>query len=170
MTCEREYFSTLEDILKKYYVKTADNNILSAEGIGMVTVLEEINGQCLERKLREVLYVPGLRRNLFSISKITDRSFSFHMFQYRCAVCDRGGKLTSVGVRYDNLYRMLLSVKNVHSRNAVDKKWREQLYVWHKRLGHVNINSVINTNKLFPIDKLEKCSKFFCKVCINHGL
>ena len=113
MSFKKEYFSTLEDVSEKYYVKTADNNILSAEGMGTVTVLEEINGQSIERKLTDVLYVPGLRRNLFSISKIPDKSFSFHVFQGRCEVRDKSGKLTSAGVRYGNLYRMLFSVKSV---------------------------------------------------------
>ena len=61
---------------------------------------------------------------------------------------------------------MLFSIKIVYSSNAVDTKRREKLYLWHQRLGHVNINLGINTRKLFPIDKLEKFSKFFYEVCI----
>ena len=142
MSFKKEYFSTLEDISEKYIV----NNSLSAEGIGTVTVLEEINGQSIERKLTDVLYVSGLRRNPFSISKITDKIFSFNVFQDRREVRDKSEKLTSAGVRYGNLYRMLFSVKGVYSCNAVGTKERKQLYLWNQRLGHVNINSVINTS------------------------
>ena len=122
MSFRKEYFTTLEKVSEKYFVKTADNNVLSAEGFCTVNITEEVQGERIEKTLTDVLYVPGLRRNLFSISRIADKSFSFHAFKDKCEVRDKNGKLTSAGVRYGNLYRMLFSVKNILPCNVADTK------------------------------------------------
>lgn len=67
-------------------MQIADNNTLSSTGIGTVKVEEKVNGQIHERVLQDVLYVPSLRRNLFSIPAITEKGFSFFASKDTCEI------------------------------------------------------------------------------------
>ena len=43
-------------------------------------IREKVNGQKKERVFSNVLYIPGLRKNLFSITTAKERQFYFHAF------------------------------------------------------------------------------------------
>ncbi|CAK9832648.1 Retrovirus-related Pol polyprotein from transposon TNT 1-94 [Anthophora retusa] len=78
MTFRKDFFTSVNLLNEARHVKIADDKILPVTGIGTVIISEQVNGKAIERELQNVLLVPQLRRNLFSIATINDKKFSFH--------------------------------------------------------------------------------------------
>ena len=108
MTFREDFFTTLEPIDLEQLVKVADDKVLPVAGKGKIIITEVIDGQTQEREMENVLFVPGLKRNLFSIGTINDKKFSFHSYENQCEIRDRDGKLSSRGVRHGKLFRIYL--------------------------------------------------------------
>ena len=140
------------------------------EAIGELP-LELDNGFVL--LLRDVLFVPSLRRNLISVSRLDDKNIHCHFGDHKCIIqCNN----IDVGltIRRDMLY--LLSQCNVvnaidasdsvrvtrknNKRKRNDGKTSSKL--WHCRLGHISrgrIERLIKEEILHPLDftDLEHC-------------
>ena len=87
--------------------------------------------------LRDVLYVPGLKKNLVSISMIEDQGLgvSFldghvHMFPKTVGPY----ALVTIGVRCGKLYRLLFQPQHAlaHSND------NELCELWHRRMAHLH--------------------------------
>ena len=163
MTYRRDFFSEIKNVPPGSCIKVADDKRLPATGIGNIKIREMIDNKVFERVLTNVLFVPDLKRNLFSIGAVNDKGFSFHSYRDRCEVRDKNGKITSLGVRYGTLFRMLFDVGILPECNLAGN-----LMLWHERMGHVNVRSLLHTTKMFEIDESAlKCDKeFFCETCV----
>ena len=170
MTYRSDFFSSLEAVTEDHFVKVADDKILAVTGKGTIIIQEEIRGSLQERELKNVLLVPGLKRNLFSIGTVSNKNFSFHAYKEKCEIRDSNGKLSSIGVRYKTLFRMLFKVKIPIECNVADLRINsnsEKLKLWHERMAHVNICAVKNTCKNLELCELKTGSlDFFCEACI----
>ena len=147
MTFRKEFFTFLNPLAGTRYVKIAGNKILLAAGMGTVVISEQVSGKFIERELQNVLLVPELRRNLFSIATINDKKFSFHAYENHCEVRDKSGRLASRGVRHGGLFKMLFQVKVPMQCNIAESK-KTKLKLWHERMGDVNIQALVNTSKV----------------------
>ena len=169
MTFRRDFFTSLKPLKEKQSVKIADNKMLPIEGIGNMRIQETVNGQQKERVLSNVLYIPDLRKNLFSITTINDRQFSFHAFANRCEVRDREGKVSSHGIRRGNLFQMLFEVIIPSAEcNVAQEKAHSMNKLWHERMGHVNMRALTKMSKLMNSKDfvIEKEDDFFCESCM----
>ena len=72
MTGIRQYFTDLIETGLDLEVVLGDNSSVRAVGRGIVSFQRD-NGESM--KLRDVLYVPGLKKNLVLVSTIEDRGF-----------------------------------------------------------------------------------------------
>lgn len=165
MTWRREIFQNFNPSETIKHVKIADDKLLPISGTGVVNIQVDLNGKVYDRTLSNVLLVPGLKRNLFSVGAVNDKKFSFHAYEQHCEVRDQGGELSSVGVRYGNLYRMLFKVKDPECNITTVPT----LKLRHERMGHININSVKETEKVNAVEglkfKTDKNEDFFCEPC-----
>lgn len=98
MTSHREYFRELTSETSVQYVKIADNKVLQTAGIGVIDIRVEVNGTLHDRQLSNVLYVPNLSRNLFSVGAVNDKKFSFHSYKDHCEVRDSSNNISSIGL------------------------------------------------------------------------
>lgn len=74
MTDQLTILSNFKEINpEKWSVTGIGSTKLSAHGIGDVRVISSVNGEELNGVIKEVLYVPGLGMNLFSIGTATDK-------------------------------------------------------------------------------------------------
>lgn len=165
MTYQKEYFTHLENLPQPYSVRVADNKDLTATGKGTILIEETVNGRFIQRELRDVLLVPNLKRHLFSVGTISNKNYSFHVFKDKCEIRDRDGKLSSVGVRYKNLFRMCFKVKMPLECNAAQAS-TATLKLWHERMAHVNVRAVQQTCKEHNLLELDTKCDFFCEACI----
>lgn len=164
MTSHREYFREFVPENDVHFVKIADNKTLSVEGVGRVDITVKLKDKVFIRHLSNVLYVPDLKRNLFSIIAITERHFSFHCFGAKCEVREKNGALSATGTRHGNLFYMDFQVNLLNCTVATVNS----LKLWHERFGHVNVKSVKDTIISAVAEKLEfsDVNDFFCEICI----
>ena len=101
-------------------------------------------------QLSDVLYVPSLRRNLISVSRLDDDGYDCHFGNGKCQIVFNN-KCVGLAFRQDKLYLLSLSEnvndvstenKNVSSSmNARNK--RKRVYdvsskLWHCHLAHIS--------------------------------
>nr|CAD7197384.1 unnamed protein product [Timema douglasi] len=130
MTFRRDFFSELRPVGKIKLVQIASDMMLPVAGIGTIYILAEVHGKKVNRKLTNVLLVPDLKRNLFSVGAINDKNFSFHSYHNHCEVRERSGALSAKGVRHGSLFRMLFEVQVSSKCNVAEVN---SLKLWHER-------------------------------------
>ncbi|KAK9712021.1 GAG-pre-integrase domain [Popillia japonica] len=145
-------------------VKFADNKVLPTAGIGTVEIQVVLNGKVFERRLSKVLYVPGLKRNLFSVGAATEKNLSLHCFKDHCEVTDKEGILSAVDVRNGKLFHMNFLVKTVECNVATS----HSLKLWHERFSHISVQRIKNTSRVSAVRGLEinDTTNFLCESCI----
>ena len=72
MTGAREQFTQFSEKELNLAVELGDNRIVRVVGVGTVSFQRE---SLPPLKVREVLYVPGLKKNLISVSTIEDQGY-----------------------------------------------------------------------------------------------
>jgi hypothetical protein len=179
MTEHRHWFSTFKDVPSSTWpVTVADDRNLWVRGIGDINITRTIDGVQKQGTLRKVLFIPELRRNLFSIGLATKSGLSFQTVDDTCVLYhDRGkGPKVMEGVQTGTLFKMsitpvppnpstsspstALSVVNQHSTEPI---------LWHNRMGHINmqvLKNMSNHNSLrdFTIS-FSKPPSVVCKGC-----
>ncbi|RWR98958.1 integrase core domain protein-like protein, partial [Dinothrombium tinctorium] len=74
MTSRRDWFTTFEPILNKSHsIRLGDNHEVFAKGKGTVTIHAIVGNEWTPHQMLNVLYVPELKKNLFSIGATTDK-------------------------------------------------------------------------------------------------
>jgi hypothetical protein len=87
MTDRREWFDTFESIpLGLHAVQIADDTKIWVRGRGSICIQALVDGRYYKRRLHRVLYVPNLKRNLFSIGLISKRNMSFITLPRKCEI------------------------------------------------------------------------------------
>jgi len=123
------------------------------EDIGVVS-LNLPSGHVL--LLKDVVYVPSMRRNLISVSILDKCGYTFEFGNGKLVVYFNS-IIVGSGVLYDGLYMLNLndmSVNSVigHKRSRVDEN---SSMLWHRRLGHISrprIERLIKEGILHDLD------------------
>ena len=138
MCTRKSEFSELQDI-KPIDIVLGDGHTLQATGIGKVPLNVKIPGGTQSCTLNEVLYVPGLAYNLFSISKSTaggktavfdGRNFEIQM---------DGGRVIASGSRRGSLYHLSVEKEHVACTASAD--------LWDRRHGHLGVQRLKKPGK-----------------------
>ena len=123
--------------------------------------------------MHEVLYVPDLHSNLLSMSKLISRGLNVHFNSLGCVVRASNGEMLAVASLESNLYQLDTNVVNgakmsylAHSDGNL-----YSLELWHKRLGHLNANSVKTLQSMVSGMDVQTVPKdvhsFTCEGCIQ---
>ena len=114
--------------------------------------------------IEKVLLVDGLKHNLLSISQLCDKGFKVIFESSHCIIKDsQNDKIIFMGHRNENVYTIDISKYEGHNRcfsSMHDESW-----LWHRRLGHVNMNLITQLNKNELVRGLPKISFEKDKVC-----
>jgi len=89
----------------------------------------------------EVLFVIALKQNLLSISQICDKGNDLIFKKHGCEIQrENNGKLMVISIRTSgNLYTLSNISKGLYLLGKESDDW-----LWHKRLGHINFESLVN--------------------------
>ncbi|KAM1476645.1 hypothetical protein ACFXTO_038605 [Malus domestica] len=154
-----------------YNVFVGEGTKVAVESVGIVKLVLCF-GFVLE--LKDVLYVPKMRRNLISASKIVKDRFSFlgddeclKIFKKNCHNTILGTALLS-----DNLWNLNCPVKalnhTIFSISAKRMIGQDTSYIlWHKRLGHISKERLIKLSKTELIPKLDLSTTTECVDCLK---
>jgi len=107
MTGFRDHFSEFTEGEVGVEVILGDDFIVRAEGVGSVSFMRESQ---TPMTVKGVLYVPGLRKNLISVSAIEDKGYRVVFEDGQVLMSFRGSSITSakvIGVRLGRLYTFL---------------------------------------------------------------
>eukprot|EP00253_Pinus_taeda_P028028 PITA_28028 len=103
------------------------------------------------KHLKNVLYVPGIKKNLISVSMITDQDMQVQFFKNGCVIQDSQLETVATGVRVGNLYR--LDARSM-PRQAMVAATSTVKNLWHQRFGHLNLQDLILLQKKGMVDGL----------------
>ena len=144
-----------------------DNGSLATVlGTGQVTITTRVGKKLQSLVLRDVLYVPALRRNLLSVSSLRDHhKVLFNRDQV--LITQYGGRCVAVASHKDNLYMLKQLHVATAEVNLVDQRSSNLLMVWHRRLGHVVFRSLQCLTSLGRLGSLTKALAQDFKLCVG---
>lgn len=131
---------SISNVRKKRFhtkVELGDNGTYAIEGIGSTSLKLE-SGWSLH--LEEVLYVPGLKKNLLSVGVLEDKGYNVAFTKGKAIMWPSGGDMSSaieIGVKEGNVYRL--------TRNPIQAQVHVVMNpceLWHRRFGHLNYCSL----------------------------
>ena len=131
---------SISNVRKKRFhtkVELGDNGTYAIEGIGSTSLKLE-SGWSLH--LEEVLYVPGLKKNLLSVGVLEDKGYTVAFTKGKAIMWPLGGDVSSaieIGVKEGNVYR--LTGNPIQAQVHVVMNPCE---LWHRRFGHLNYRAL----------------------------
>ncbi|KAL0314923.1 UNVERIFIED_CONTAM: Retrovirus-related Pol polyprotein from transposon TNT 1-94 [Sesamum angustifolium] len=114
MTYNKGAFQTLDESFKTN-VKLGDNHIVKVEGKGSVA----INTKKGTRVINDVMYIPNLRTNLFSVGQMMEKGYTLHFGGDSCTIYDNKDKTLKIAEEARSL--QLPRLKNTTSKENDDR-------------------------------------------------
>jgi hypothetical protein len=142
MTASREAFSDYQLLPTPTIVSLTDKTVTTGIARGSVLINTLVQGTFHVVTLYNVLHVPKLGRNLFSIPRSTSRGNSFSGNKTAINFFVPTGENILVRHRFGDLYYILLSIAYAESANATMKE-----NIWHLRLGHPGVQPLCDLAK-----------------------
>jgi hypothetical protein len=148
---------------------------LNKKGKGKVTFGDNMSAKILGKgivslgnnktKAEDVLLVENIKLNLLSVSETCDQGHILTFDSQKCEIIKKDtGKLVAVAPRTSsNVYILNIDKEYKCCLNQVDEIW-----IWHRMLGHLSFDNLIKGNKKNPVrdlPKLIKPSDSICKHC-----
>ncbi|CAK9796277.1 Retrovirus-related Pol polyprotein from transposon TNT 1-94 [Anthophora plagiata] len=147
-------------------VYTAAENYVDSPGVGNVKLNVKINKHAINPvKLKNTLYVPGLRNNLVSVSSVTDNGYTVEFEKNRAIVARKDGSVALTATKRNNLY--VVDEKENRAMVANDS-CNLKLLKWHQRYGHVNVNDLkrmMYDDLVCGMDFESTVNEINCNVC-----
>ena len=136
MSGDRTKFQNLDDSITGS-VKFGDGSKVEIEGKGTI-IFECRNGE--QRKLQDVYYIPRLCSNIINLGQLAEAGDEILMRGKSLWVRDITGKLLmKVNQSQNRLYKIILN--DIQSECHLGAS-QEEVWLWHKRMGHVNFMSM----------------------------
>ncbi|XP_014623180.1 uncharacterized protein [Glycine max] len=139
MTGHKDWFYEIDETVKRN-IKFGDGRSVMAKGIGKVAI-RRVDGSKVT--ISDVLYVPNVESNLLSLGQLLEKGFSMHMEGEHMEVVDSNGKcVLKVVVSKNRTFKVGVSTIE---QKCLTAQSNDSVWKWHRRLGHLNFNSL---NKL----------------------
>ncbi|KAK1646456.1 hypothetical protein QYE76_064261 [Lolium multiflorum] len=149
----------IEDINKKSSITFGDNSKGKVLGYGKVAISKDL---CLET----VMLVEHLGYNLLSIYHLADAGYNSYFTKYYVQVFRSDNlKLVLVGYVENNLYVVDLSKESPSFSTCLMAAKHDEGWLWHRRLGHVNMRNLKQLLKGEHIEGLTGVSFEKDRVC-----
>ncbi|GJT57568.1 retrovirus-related pol polyprotein from transposon TNT 1-94 [Tanacetum coccineum] len=119
--------------------------------------------------IKRVYYVEGLNHNLFSVGQFCDADLEVAFWKSTCYIRDLKGNDLLTGSRGTDLYSITL--QDSTSPNPIclmAKATSSQAWLWHRRLSHLNfdtINLLLKNNIVNGLPKLKFVKDHLCSSC-----
>jgi hypothetical protein len=134
MTCNKMWYTNFKETQNGANIYLGDDRAYQIKGYGDIPVTLP-NG--IVRHIQNVVYVPGIKKNLISVSTITDQNLKVEFFKNYCIVKDLLDQFKTVatGVRAGGLYKLDVTSKAHHALTSATMPTE---ILWHQRYGHIN--------------------------------
>nr|GEV59518.1 copia protein [Tanacetum cinerariifolium] len=119
--------------------------------------------------IKRVYYVEGLNRNLFSVGQFCDADSEVAFRKSTCYIRDLKGNDLLTGSRGTDLYSITLQDTNCPNPICLmSKATSSQAWLWHRRLSHLNfdtINLLSKNDIVVGLLKLKFVKDYLCSSC-----
>ena len=103
----------------------------------------------------EVLYVPGLKKDLISVSTIEDKGYEVTFRSGQVIMYPKGSSVESgkvIWVRHGKLYRLCFQmvgalVSSVEDTTQTTSNNRDLCELWHRRIAHLHHRALQYSNR-----------------------
>jgi hypothetical protein len=137
MTGQRDILCYILEIFFSQKVTLGDDYQYPIKGVGESNYkLNSGNSM----KMKDVLYVPGLRKNLLSISALEKKGFRIVFIDGEVLMWAKGETLNEaiiIGSEENGLYKL-----KGHSEAAMTYAIENSCELWHRRLAHINYKAL----------------------------
>jgi hypothetical protein len=137
MTGDQARLSNLNERKTSYKVELGDKSTYPVEGFGQASVKLESGNHV---HLSNVLYVPGLEKNLVSISCLEDKGNKIAFIDEKVLSLESDSSIEDgrvIGRREGNLYRLLERNEEALAHDEVNPN-----ELWHRRYTHINYQAL----------------------------
>ena len=137
MTPSRDLFANYIELDQPEHVGLGDGHLLTAVGVGQIKVKMKLGNKTPHNSvLTDVLHVPGLACNLFSVRCAAENGKIVQFGHTRCWLKDSNGVVRATGTIRNKLYELDCESTTVSETAHVSLTSDSTL--WHERFGHVN--------------------------------
>ncbi|XP_042983258.1 uncharacterized protein LOC122312662, partial [Carya illinoinensis] len=115
--------------------------------------------------IEDVLLVEGLKHNLLSISQLCDKGFTVTFKMDKCIILnDHDCNICFIAFRNNNVYT--IDFEEITSQDAIClSAQNETSWLWHRRLGHANMELISKLSKNDLVRGLPKTYFLKDKIC-----
>jgi transposase InsO family protein len=167
MSGDRAAFVEYENIAPKA-VYMGDNNKQDAVGQGSVKMVLDVAGNALKAKFTNVLFVPNLKSNLISVSRLIKDGFSVQFGVGGCAIY-KNGVVVAQGVSENRLYRLNGRIVYYEKACVAHASASTDAELWHRRLGHLSesgMKSLISSAAVHGLELSSSLTLAQCEGCL----
>jgi hypothetical protein len=161
MTGDQARLSNLNEKKTSYKVELGDKSTYPVEGFGQASVKLKTGNNVY---LSNVLYVPGLEKNLVSISCLEDKGNIIAFVDGKVLSWHKDSSIENarvIGTRKGNLYRLLEQNEEALVHDEVNPN-----ELWHRRYAHINYQALPFLKKMVEgIPELQSTHEGICKGC-----
>lgn len=168
--CNKAHTFDVDLNVKNGKLNLANKQSTQIKGEGTAVLNSTVNGENRCIRLENSQFVPDLRANLLSVSRITDHGFDAIFDKKRARVLDRTGNVKLVANKINGLYIVEAFANEVDIVEEVPSSHTAQPEgVWHRRFGHLNIRDLregIRHGRMKGA-RLSDSTNDSCKVCLE---
>lgn len=166
MANNQDWFHELKLFKNQVTCKVGDGKKVEVKGIGSIKIVSTINGNKLQGILTNVLYIPTLAANLFSIGAATKMGINTTFNNKRCLMKKEGRVIAIGNMIEDNLYLMEIETLIEPGKALIVQKDRT-IQEWHKAMGHPNRSRLLKLAKGLANEMIvkDKTANIECGPC-----
>jgi hypothetical protein len=138
MISDRRWMTNYKPYVNRREVRLGGGRSITARGSGIASVIVVQDGGEVTIELKDVLFVPQIRRNLVSLSKLADEGYNINIAN-KCMKIQLGS-CEVYAERCDNLY-MFRAMKPAEA-NVAGLKAKVSLKDAHRIFAHVNADTL----------------------------
>ena len=169
-THKREYFAKYRSFITPEKVALGDGRVVEAVGVGNIQLKMLFKVSNTKKAVMyDVLHVPKLACNLFSVQEAAKKGNTIKFDQSRCWIRGSKGTLQGMGSLAGKLYHLKCNVITGKENATVVSEDLPDVDLWHQRLGYLNrqLNTLVDRDLVSGI-KLSTASKLsFCEGCVD---
>lgn len=162
MCRDRSLFSSFQSVTQKSVI-VGNGAAISVLGYGQMAVLVNNGSEWIDSTIDNVLFVPDLKTNLFSVNRAADRGYVIMTDDSSCKFL-KNGVVCAIGKRIENSYYLDFRFKCEVA--SVAKVSTDDLNEWHERLAHQHfeyVKKVLNKNNI----EIKQSSVPQCESCLK---
>ena len=176
MCNDKESFSEMTDLSEdeSHQVKVGNGQTIPTNKKGTVIMkVTTEDGREEEHKLSNVLYVPDLTYNLYSVSQAVSpkRNQTVEFSGTGCTVRNKENEVILAGKKVGNLFYLNSTiVKNYDNTVHIADQKKSKEALWHSRYGHLgteNMKTLVKSQMVRGLDYNKSSEKEFCKPCVQ---